>query len=387
MKKINDVEVNDYELFILSRWAYSLGEEIITNTEYNELMRCMQKSYPDNEYVKRSWSSDPCPVELCNKVHKPEWIASIILGDKTESIASLNTWNDVERILHSISGPGTLSMKLDGWNTQFNYYNGRLVSAQSRGRSSDFVELAKLRCKVPQEIPVDGKVRVCAEATVSDENFSKCVRMFGNVSQRSAVSSVLARSDDMSLIDLHAHSLYGIHFDADKKFDILQSWGFNVPKYYKVNNYEELKVALKSLSDCRATYGHPTDGAVYWGNLIYAIRLLAWEEPLYYSFVKGYKEEFSAHRVNPRLEIYPIVRNGGTQRMVNITNWQRIINCDLRIGSPVAFKLVSESIADIDEDSTRRLHEEWRGHEEVFREQVVNNEETKRMQRNYLQMG
>lgn len=387
MKKINGVELNDYELFVLSRWTYSIGSEIIPNEEYNELLRLIKKNYPENEYVNRSWSSDPCPVDLCKKVNKPEWISSVILGDKTESIASLNTWNELESTLHAITGPGTLSMKLDGWNTQFNYYNGKLVSAQSRGRSSDVVDLPKLASKVPQEIPVDGKVRVCAEATVSDDNFAKCVRLFGNVSQRSAVSSVLARAEDMSLIDLHAHSLYGIHFDADKKFDILKSWGFNVPAYYKVSNYEELKVALKSLSDTRERYGHPTDGTVYWGQLIYAIRLMAWEEPLYYSFVKDYKEEFSAHRINPRIEIYPIIRNGGTQRMVNITNWQRIINCDLRIGSPIAFKLVSESIADIDEESTRRLHEEWKGHEDVFREQVTNNEETKRMQRAYLQMG
>ena len=385
--KINEVELTDYELFVLSRWVYSIGEEpIISDTEYNQLVTYMKQLHPDNEYVQRSWSSDPCPVDLIKKVNKPEWIRAVVLGDKTESIPSINTWNELEMLLHAIRGGGTVSMKLDGWNIQCNYYNGYLVSVQSRGRSSDFVEMPKLRTRVPERIPVMGKVRIGTEATVSNANFERCKQLYGNVSQRSAVSSVLAKSDDMSLIDIHAHSIYGVQYDEENKFDLLQSWGFKVPPNYKVRSYEELKLAFTTLSNNRDAFPHPTDGVVYWGSSVHAIRLLAWEEPLYMSYVTGYPEEFSAHRVNPKVEIFPIYRRGGNQRQITITNWQRIINNDLRIGSPIAFKLVSESIADIDEETTRRLHEMWKGRENIYCEQVRSNEEERRIQRDLAGM-
>lgn len=381
---INGVELNVQEQYILARWAYSIGESIMEDSQYNVLHKFMLKNNADSEYVKRTWSDDPCPVKLLKKVGKPDWIKKIVLGDKTESIPSVNTWSEFELSLHAISCPATLSMKLDGWNMQANYYNTQLINVQSRGRTSDFMEAPKLMPKVPQTIPAMGKVRIGLEATVSDANFAECVKRFGNVSQRSAVASVLAKTDDMRLIDLHAHSIYGVQYDADKKFDILESWGFKVPPNHKVYNCEELKLALKDLSGRKEAFGQPTDGAVYWGNTVYALRLLGWEEPLYMSFVTGYEEEFSAYRINPKVVIHPIYRNGGSQRLITITNWQRIINNDLRIGTPIAFKLVSESIADIDEDTTRRLHEEWQGHEDVFRQQVIADEERKRLQRNLI---
>lgn len=384
--KINNVEVTDYELYVLSRWAYSVGVSFIDDAYYNQLHKSMLKNMPDSPYASRSWSSDPCPVDLLKKVDRTDLIAKVVIGDKTESIPSINDWSEFNASLRSICGPGTLSMKMDGWNIQYNYYNGELVSVQTRGRSSDFMDVPKLACKAPAKIPVQGIVRVVTEATISDSNFPKCRKMFGNVSQRAAVSTVIAKSDDMSLIDVHAHGLNGMPYDPDKKFDILSSWGFAVPPYLKVSSFGDLQVAFKELSRQKESFCHPTDGVVYWGSKIVAIRLGAWEEPLYQSYVLGYEEEYSEHRINPKVKIFPIMRTGGSQNLVTITNWQRIINNRLKPGSPIAFRLASDSVADIDEEFTHRLQLDWDGHEDVFACQIRTNEEAKKAQANFEEM-
>ena len=55
-------QLNSLDQFILSRWAYSIGEPIITDPEYTVLLNAVKSEYPNSEYVNRSWSSDPCPV-------------------------------------------------------------------------------------------------------------------------------------------------------------------------------------------------------------------------------------------------------------------------------------------------------------------------------------
>lgn len=82
--------MSDLEKFIVSRWMYSIGEPIISDSEYTLLLAAIRSKYPDNEYVHRSWSSDPCPVDLLKKYGYDWAVKDIILSDKTESIPSIN---------------------------------------------------------------------------------------------------------------------------------------------------------------------------------------------------------------------------------------------------------------------------------------------------------
>ena len=66
-----------------------------------------------------------------------------------------------------------------------------------------------------------------------------------------------------------------------------------------------------------------------------------------------------------------------TQRLVSCTNYQRIIDNNLRVGLPIAFRLSSMAIADLDEEATRLLQSEWAGREEEFRKWVDEREELK----------
>lgn len=368
--------MNDLTKMIIARWMYSIGEPIISNDEYNLLLEKVKKEYPDNEYVHRSWSSDPCPVDILKENGYAYAIRNIVLSDKTESIPSLGNWALVEEVYKNMDEEATLSMKHDGWNIQAAYFNGELVNVQTRGRARDAISAEVLRSKIPNKIPKLGRYTVCMEATVSDENFVKMKSELNARSQRGAVSSCLARPEYTGLIDLHAFSIIG---DSQilNPFPVLEEWGFKTPMWILIHNYEELKEGMKTLDSKYQSYGSPTDGVVVRGSVTRAIRLLSWKESVHQSYVTGYNETYGLHRIGVKAEIYPIAMRNSTQRLVSVTNYQRVIDNNLQIGYPIAFTLVSHAIADIDESSTALLQAQWEGRYDEYRHMIEEGERIK----------
>lgn len=356
--------------FIISRWAYSVGKSLIPDAEYNLLLEYMQQNYPDDPYTTRSWSSDPCPTDLLVSCGLESLIAPVVLADKTESIPSLNSSVEYMSELSNVNEPATLSMKHDGWNIQVNYYNGSLVTIHTRGRYTDSVDVSALRPYVPKTIPFTGKCKVVCELTVSKANFEYCRTQFDSKLPRSAVPTILARKELYHLLDIHAFAIHGYQHNIQDKFDILREWGFQTPEFIKVQTFEDVNNALAVLSSHKDAYASPTDGAVYAGSKVRAIRLQAWEEPVYKSYVTGYHEQFSAYRISPSVLIKPIVREGVTQTRISLTNWARIIQYNLQPGAPIAFRCASDAIADFDEDATRVLHETWEGAWDAYKQKI-----------------
>lgn len=362
--------------FIIARWMYSIGEPIMSDAEYTLLLNTIQKTDPDNPYVQRSWSSDPCPVELLKEYGMDDAIRNIVLSDKTESIPSINDWGSLEAMYKDLDEEATMSYKHDGWNVQASYYNGELVQFQTRGRSNDAMPVEILKHRVPEKIPALGRRTVCMEATVSNENYKIVKAELNNRSQRGSVSSCLARPDYAKYIDLHAFSIIGDE-QMLNPFPTLQEWGFHTVKWWIVHNYKELVEGIQNASRLVESYGSPTDGLVIRSSLTRAIRVAAWEEPIYHSYVTGYDETYGMHRVGVKAKIKPIAMRNSTQRLVSCTNYQRIIDNNLQIGYPIAFRLSSMAIADLDEESTRLLQEEWEGRLEEYHALVDRNEEAK----------
>ena len=367
-------DLTDYHKFIVSRWAYSVGEPIISDAEYQLLLEAMQASRPNDEYVLRTWSDDPCPVGLLRNIGREDLINKVTLTDKTTSIKSLGSFAVIQRELSLVDSDGTMSMKHDGWNIQSNYYECVRVNTHTRGRSSDVVDVSVLNDRIPKKIPAPGKVKVVMELTCPKKNFIFCAQKFGNVSERSAVSTLLAHPEYADLLDFHAIDVHGYDVAPADKFKLLESWGFPVPSWYSVRSYDDVLLALEHLSEEAKEYGWPTDGAVYDGDIRRALRVLHWEEPIYQSYVTGYLEQYGANRISPSIVIEPVLRNGTNQRRVNITNWQRIMNFNLQPGAPVAFRVASESNAAFDEQATRLLHQTYEGRWEEFQELIKENE-------------
>lgn len=380
MSDINEASL--YEKFIIARWMYGIGKPIISDADYTLLYSYVQKQHPDSVYLSHSWSDDECPTELLKKYNLESASKKFEMLDKTESIPSLNSFAEVAHMYSDYKGVGTASMKHDGWNIQLEYNSGRLQSIHSRGRKAASVnEYDALRAQVPNTINLPGPIRIVTEATVSYDNFSFCQSRWGSVNTRTAVASVLANPGYEHLIDLHAFAIHGVDLAGKNKFEVLESLGFKVPKWYVVKSHEDILEAVKMLSDEKEYYCSPTDGVVVDnGETLRAIRVLAWEEPIFKSYVAGYVEEYSSHRITPKIAIHPIVRNGVTQRVLPMTNWKRIFDNDLQVGSPVAFRVVSDAIADFDMESTRVLRDTWQGRYDEYQQMIDEEEEFNKCQ-------
>lgn len=374
--------MTDLEKYIIARWTYSLGVEWISNAEYQILHNKMVATMPDNEYVQRSWSSDPCPSELLIKYDMTRYIKAVIITDKTESIPSLGSFGEIENVYGNLDSRSTISYKHDGWNLQFDYYNGDLIWGQTRGRASNAKEAHELMDKVPKKIPVQGKVKVVCECTIPNNLFPEVKRLTGNQYQRSAVSTLLARGGDyLQYLELHAFAIHGSEYDTEP-LPTLEKWGYEVPKWKYISNYNELLEAIKELDETADIYNSPTDGLVVAGVITRALRVMRWEEPIYKSYIlpdKPYVEKYGAHRISVEVNIYPIRLPNSVQRVLPVTNYQRVIDNNLRPGYPVAFSLKSHADSDIDEEATRLLQEQWSGNYESYRSSVESSEVIKEM--------
>lgn len=368
--------MTNLEKFIIARWMYSIGEPIMEDAEYTLLLDTIKTECPDSPYLQRSWSSDPCPIDILTAYGYEDAIRNITLSDKTESIPSIGDWGTLKDLYEDLCEEATLSYKHDGWNVQASYFNGELVRFQTRGRSTDSISVSVLTNRIPQTIPEMGRVTVCMEATVSNDNYKLLREEIGSRSQRGAVSSCLARCEHTDKIDLHAFSIIGDR-QILNPFHMLEEWGFRTVKWITVHNYKELLDGMNKLSDELKYYDSPTDGLVLRCGMTRAIRLLEWKEPIYMSYVTGYDETHGAHRIGVKAVIRPVALRNSTQRLVSCTNFQRIIDNNLRVGYPIAFRLASMAIADLDEESTRLLQERWEGRLEEYREWVDKNEEAK----------
>ncbi|MDR1523296.1 MAG: hypothetical protein LBS29_05030 [Endomicrobium sp.] len=368
--------MTDFELYVLARWCYSVGLPLISDSEYTLLHDRIKREFPDNEYVKQSWSSDYCPVSLLRKYNLQQYIYPVVVTDKTESIESLNSLYAVKNEYSDLSTEVTLSYKHDGWNIQASYYNGQLIHVQTRGRTNDAIVIDNFDGMIPRIVPMEGKVTVIMEATVTEKVFQEISKIFGNVSQRGCVATLLANKQYTQALSLHAFKIRANSSVGDD-FNVLRRWGFETPMHTKVSSYIDLMQAIEAFSNYKKDYIYPTDGLVVDGVYTKAIRILAWEEPIYKSYVVGYKEEFGPHSCSIAVKIYPIKLQNSTQYVIPATNLARIIGMNLQIGAPIAFRIAASAIADLDESSTILLHKTYAGKWEQLRQEVEGEEALK----------
>lgn len=371
--------MTDFENYVIARWAYSVGKPIMPDARYTILDRVMKSMYPDNEYTKRTWSEDPCPVELLKQYGREDLIYSVVISDKTESIPSLNNWVELQEEYYTMHGKHRVSFKLDGWNIQASYWNTHLVNVQTRGRSTDAMDASVLRKLLPQRIPVMGKALITMELLIPNADFEWFRKTFHVTSQRAAVSTALANPGAGTLdhVKLIAHGLR-CSMELDDMYKQLKACGFEVPMCAYVENYDELKNQIKAFSEYKSDYPYPTDGLVCdGGNKVRAIRVMGWQEPILISYVTGYEESYGPHSIGIQCKIYPINTGMSTQRVVPATNLKRIIELNLRPGYPIAFRIASSAIADIDEESTILLQKKWNDNLQKYRWMIETNEALK----------
>lgn len=360
--------MTDRERYIIARWAYAIGEDIgVGDIEYRQLEEKVRQENPNDEYVNRSWSDDPCPMELLEKHNMTELYRDIKFAFKSESIESLNTWEEVRTRLGGLNVHSRLSYKNDGFNIHVNYYNGRPISAETRGRKGNSLNANVVLRIVPPKIPLGGKVKVIGELVIPNKIWDSFKRETGTTSQRSAVSTALARG----MTDCLAFVAFSIRSDNEQitrdQYDLLRDFGFTTSYIMKVDNYMQLEKAIELMGHRLKAYPYPTDGLVIENqNCQLALRVGKWQEKSLQSYVTSIEENIGIYNNPIVVKIKPIEHNGATRREVSVTNIQYLLDCNLQVGAPIAFDIRSMAAPVLNTMRTNALHQEWLGRWEDY---------------------
>ena len=249
------------EEYIVARWMYSIGKEIMDDASYNKLHKLIVLSGELQDYVNRSWSSDPCPIELLKKYNLEEYIYEITLTEQTESIPTIDSESVFEAYYRNYTYPVHVSLKIDGFNTRPTYYNGAPVDMRTRGRGNGTsLDISSYLAQLPQTITEDDEVLLVGELALSNEGFRRLREMFpekGLVSQRSAVRSAVS---EVSAHDCLEFLAFNVEFKDNRsisiieKYQLLNSWGFTTPYNKVANSYEELVDVLEEMNHLKADY-------------------------------------------------------------------------------------------------------------------------------------
>jgi len=359
------------EKYIIARWCYAVGEDYISDMEYRYIEDQLKATDPDDEYINRSWSDDPCPVELLKANGMEHLIKNVEFMHKSESIPSIYVESEYKEMYRGLSIPTFVSYKIDGWNTQVNYYNGEVVSANTRGRSGNFLKADAVLKIVPKKIPIMGKVKITGETSIPKSKWRLYELQTGNTSQRSSVSTALANDD----YEVLAFSAFDIQMEDEiltrDRYDVLTEWGFKTPLRVKVDSFAALDRAIQTLGLRDERYDYLTDGVVVENaNGQMALRIYRWEEKSMQSYITGYIENRGSYGDSMVASIRPIMRDGRKHTKVSVVNIKCIVDNDLRPGYPIAFDLRSMADAVLNTTRTAELQKEWDGRYEAYRSMI-----------------
>lgn len=355
--------VNDLsEKYILARWMYLMGESFLSDPEYDRVEREFRLQYPDSPYATRPWSFDDCPEELLKKYGRSDLICTPTMGYAAESIYSINNEEEFNRTFTPLKKKSRLSFKIDGWNTRVSYFNGHIVKVESRGRSGNNLSMNNIYKLFPQSVPYRGRVAVTGELSIPNDMWESFKELTGNADQRASVRTALARS----MIEYLAFCSFNIFIEDapyhGDQYELLTQLGFVTPRFIWVSNFEELKKGLWYMSYLNPVYKYLTDGLVIENDEIQlAIRLGAWEEKCFKSYVTGYEENQGMYGTFLKVCCYPIKVGGKTFGKISINNIASIVENNLRPGYPIAFNKRSEANVVIDTTNTMSLQRTWAG--------------------------
>lgn len=336
-----DLELMDK--YILMRWQYNVGGSNTDDAVYNSLHDYLKSAYPDWEYVKRSWSDDPCPTELLKKYGLENLIVNVVSTYSSESMMSLRSDDEVASAFRNLNEPTRVSLKIDGWNHQANYFNGKLVNVNTRGRAATAKESKVVESVVPKQIPLLGKVKVIGEVALNSSKWETFKDLTSTTDQRAAVSTAIAR-DMAEYIEFIGFNIVTDTEEIKDKYRTLQSWGFDTPTFLMVQDYAGLLKAVQMLGYVRDKYKCISDGIVVENKHTQtALRIGEWKEQELYSYVTGYTENTTPYGRSLVVDIRPITSEGKTIAHLDVTNIGRIISNNLRIGYPIVFSIKSGS--------------------------------------------
>lgn len=273
---------------------YVLDDPLISDSEYDQLFRELQKLETDNPNLitedsptRRvgaeplssfgSWTHRMPMLSLANAMNEDELAAF-----DTRVKKGLDTEKDLEYIAEP---------KLDGLAVELVYENGFFVNGSTRGdgiTGEDITQNLKTITAIPLSLRKNGQktpplLEVRGEVFITKDGFKKLNRNqekeelspFANPRNAAAGSlrqldSKITATRPLSIYCYEAGRIDGISFDTHEDFlSTLKEWGFPVnPEIQKVNNAETMVAFHRNLEAKRDSLPYEIDGTVFKVNAI-----------------------------------------------------------------------------------------------------------------------
>jgi DNA ligase (NAD+) len=290
-KQINDLrmQLNDHNY----RY-YVLDDPLISDSEYDQLFRELQKLETDNPTLitedsptRRvgaeplssfgSWTHRLPMLSLANAMNEDELAAF-----DTRVKKGLDTEKDLEYMAEP---------KLDGLAVELVYENGFFVNGSTRGdgiTGEDITQNLKTITAIPLSLRKNGQktpplLEVRGEVFITKDGFKKLNRNqekeelspFANPRNAAAGSlrqldSKITATRPLSIYCYESGRIDGISFDTHEDFlSTLKEWGFPVnPEIQKVKNAETMVAFHRNLEAKRDSLPYEIDGTVFKVNAI-----------------------------------------------------------------------------------------------------------------------
>lgn len=390
---------NPLHIYIIARWFYKCGEELISDEVYTKMEDVVKLKYPDSVYLKRHWEDDPEPSELLSfydinfvtEEHNSPLVEKFrnkLLFNRSFSIMPIRSYEDAYEWFKSVEGYNLIfSLKIDGINVKvlFDRATGEILVSSSRARKGnkliDYTDTVSRKLNGRMKLDLSKlHDKTCVgycEAYVDFDGLPKLRDFYPTKnfkSPRSAGLSVLR----VPVEEQFMKYFHLVFFKVDDYFnrlseclDDLDLRGFETPAYitdrFEDKGFEQFKIwidgILNDLDAYRVDNKIPCDGVVVeidtqidfknrsssetysTGNV--ALKFGPWQAKSYSAVVKEIvieSSDKSKENKGVKLLIEPtMLDNFNIVDFVDASNLKKIIDRGIVPGSTIDFVYESDS--------------------------------------------
>lgn len=394
-------DVKLWDLFVLSRFLYRIGNRGMNDATYNTL-ECYFKANiglaQDKDMLERTYDDDEIPMDLlekCGLMHIVprdmfETISSPYVSyldeEKSMSILPIDNYEDSWRYFSTWRKYNIIiSLKMDGVNAKSLYKKEdkdneltfRLSLSRGRSARNGFNYTKAISMKYPRTLPLNVKeLKVFAEVYIEPEFLPELRSKYGldsfKTAKSSAISLLRVTKYPVSYYEkMHAvvHDVEGLSTTYSDNYITMEKLGFETVPFLVIHSddipetFQEFKMWLKSIFDTfDIIYGHiPADGLVcrvdnneVVGDSIESGKYASTELALKFEQYKSGKYKgkitsiiFSQRRVQAccKVRIEPVLQSDMcTATTINCFNPGILINNGLRVGTEISFEKIAGAV-------------------------------------------
>lgn len=374
------------DAFALIRYAYRIGDPVVTDKDYDAFESAFRENFPGSMYATQTYDDDPVPYNLLhsfgitpvtfNSSDDYNDMVTALNDDKSLSMSSVTKIEDAWpyfQMLRSNKLDFMASLKTDGVNTKMLYYKGDLLISLSRGRgaanSLDYMTgSSKIMPRSISNYNDIEKLRITGESYVDKDKLQYLRDKYDvnryKTSKSSAISMLRTEhaKEDYKYLHTAVFAAEGLEDTLQKMFNHLAMEGFEtVP--HELHSWTEIPDTFEEFKDwlllhVMAPIAHagkdmPSDGCAIevndltwvgvqhdqYSNRQLALKFGYWAFKVYKGIITDIKTEQKRVFKSVRIRIDPITTDDDCKaEYINSFNPRILIDNELYEGKEVYFE-------------------------------------------------